>query len=90
MVKLLATGDALAMLMASGFGEHVTPGGEFAAGQVTLTIPVNPPLGVTVIADIPLPPAVTVTAAPLTVNEPVVAEVTTTVAFPAPDEDEFA
>jgi hypothetical protein len=70
MVRLFATGDALTMLMASGFGEHVTPGGEFAGGQVTLTIPVKPPLGVTVMADIPLLPAVTVAAAPLTVNEP--------------------
>ena len=33
--------------------------------------PVKPPLGVTVIGEVPLLPAATVTAAPLTVNEPV-------------------
>jgi len=85
-VKLLATGEALVTLIGKGFGEQVTPGGRFAAGQVTLTVPVKPPLGVTVIDDMPLLPAATVTAAPLTVNEPVL--FTVTVALPAPDEDE--
>src|SRR5205823_12655649 len=70
-VKFWATGDALVTLMAKGIGEQVTPGGRFAAGHVTLTAPVKPPLGVTVIGEVPLLPAATVTAAPLTVNEPV-------------------
>ena len=69
-VRLFATGEALVTLIANGFGEQVTPGGKLAAGQVTLTIPVKPPVGVTVIADIPLAPAITVTAAPLTVKDP--------------------
>jgi len=57
-------------LIGSGFGEQVTPAGNPAAGQVTFTLPRNPPVGVTVVVDIPLPPAVAVVAAPLTVNEP--------------------
>jgi hypothetical protein len=69
-IKLPVTAAVPVTLIASGFGEHVTPGGRFAAGQVTLTVPVKPPLGVTVMADIPLLPAETVTAAPLTVKEP--------------------
>jgi hypothetical protein len=83
----LATGEALVMLIASGFGVQVTPGGR--VGHVTFTVPVNPLAGVTVIVEVPLLPAVTVAAVPLTVNEPVVAEVTVTVAFPVPDEDEL-
>jgi hypothetical protein len=55
-------------LIASGFGVHVTPGG--SVGQVTFTFPVNPPVGVTVMVDVPLPPAVTVAALPAIVNEP--------------------
>ncbi len=70
-VRLFATGEALVTLIANGFGEQVTPGGKFAAGQVTLTVPVKPPLGVTVIEEVALLPAVTVAALPLTVNEPV-------------------
>jgi len=31
--------------------EHVTPAGNPADGQVTFTVPVNPPVGVTVIVD---------------------------------------
>lgn len=77
-VRLFATGDALVTLIASGFGEQVTPGGKFAVGHVTLTVPVKPLLGVTVIEDIPLLPAATVTAAPLTVNEPELETVTFT------------
>ena len=46
-------------MIASGFGEQVTPGGNPAAGQVTFTVPVNPPVGVTVIVDVPLLPAAT-------------------------------
>jgi hypothetical protein len=42
---------ALVTLIASGFGEHVTPAGNPAAGQVTFTVPVNPPVGVTVMVD---------------------------------------
>src|SRR6266851_3405727 len=57
-------------LIGSGVGEQVTPAGNPAAGQVTFTLPRNPPVGITVIVDIPLPPAAAVVAAPLTVNEP--------------------
>jgi hypothetical protein len=86
MVKLLATGLAFVMLIASGLGVQVTPG---MLPQVTLTVPAKPPAGVTVMFDIPLIPAVTVTAAPATVKLPVEADVTVTVVFPAPDEAEF-
>jgi|SRR6266850_282677 len=59
-------------LIGSGFGEHVTPAGNPAAGQVTLTMPVKPPVGVTVMVDEPLgPPAVAVTALPPIVKLPV-------------------
>jgi len=44
---------------------QVTPGGN--VGQVIATVPVNPPLGVTVIVDDPIPPAVTGVAEPVTV-----------------------
>src|SRR6266576_408813 len=65
-------------LIGSGFGEQVTPAGNPAAGQVTFTLPRKPPVGVTVIVDIPLPPAVAVVAAPLTVNEPLLVTVKAT------------
>src|SRR5467141_1934614 len=57
-------------LIASGFGEHVTPAGNPAAGQVTFTVLVNPPVGVTVMVDGPLAPAVAVTALPPIVKLP--------------------
>ena len=57
-------------MIASGFGEQVTPGGNAAAGQVTFTVPVNPPVGVTVIVDVPPDPAEAITALPPMVKEP--------------------
>jgi hypothetical protein len=78
MVKLLAAGDAPATLIISGFGEQVTPGGKFAAGQVILTVPVKPPLGVTVIVEVVLLPAATVAALPPMVKEPELETVTFT------------
>jgi hypothetical protein len=54
-----------------GFGVQVTPGGSPVVGQVTFTLPVNPPVGVKVIVDVLLAPAVTVAALPPMVNEPV-------------------
>jgi len=65
------TAAAPVTLMGSGFGVHVTPGGSPAAGHVTFTLPVKPPVGVTVMVDGPLAPAVAVTAVPAMVNEPV-------------------
>ena len=49
------------VMIAKGFGVHVTPGGSPDAAQVILTLvePVAPVPGVTVILDVPLPPAVT-------------------------------
>lgn len=70
-VKLPVTAAVPVTLIASGLGEQVTPGGKFAAGQVTLTVPVKPPVGVTVIVDMLLLPAVTVVSAPPMVNDPV-------------------
>ena len=43
-----ATGVADTMLMFSGDGVQLTPGGSVAAVGVTATVPVNPPAGVTV------------------------------------------
>jgi hypothetical protein len=62
-------------LIARGLGVQVTPAGKLAAGQVTFTVPMNPPLGVTVMVDGPLAPAVAVAALPLMVNEPVLVTV---------------
>ena len=53
-----------------GFGVQVTPGGSPPAGQVTFTLPLNPPVGVRVMLDVPLAPAVTVAVLPPMVNEP--------------------
>jgi len=69
-VKEPVTAAVPVTFMASGFGEQVTPGGNPAAGQVTLTLLVNPPVGVKVIVDVPLAPAVAVAAVPLMVKEP--------------------
>ena len=81
-VTVPVAADAVVTLIEGAFG-HETPGGKPAEGQVIATMPVKPPLGVTVTVDVPLPPAIAVAAPALTVNEPVVAEVTTTVVFPA-------
>jgi len=40
---------------------HVTPGGKVADGQLTVTCPVKPPVGVTVTVVFAEPPAVTLT-----------------------------
>jgi len=53
-----------------GFGEQVTPGGSPAMGQVTFTLPLNPPVGVKVMVEVLLAPAVTVALPPPMVNEP--------------------
>jgi len=79
------TAAALVTLIASGFGVQVTPGGSPAAGQVTFTLPVKPPVGVTVIVDVPLAPAVAVAALPPTVNEPVVVTLTVKLAEVDPE-----
>jgi hypothetical protein len=68
--------------MVSGFGVQVTPGGNPVEEQVTITFPVKPPLGVTVMVEAALLPAVTVTGAPETVNEPVVPVLTLMVSVP--------
>ena len=47
-------------------------GGKFPAGQVTLTMPVKPPVGVTAIVEAKLLPAVTAASLPAMVKEPVV------------------
>ena len=69
-VKVPVTAAVPVTLIASGFGEQVTPGGNPAAGQVTLTLLMNPPVGVRVIVDGPLAPALAVTALPPMVKEP--------------------
>jgi hypothetical protein len=47
-MSALLTGEADVTLIFSGDGVHVTPGGKLAAVGVTATVPVNPPVGVTV------------------------------------------
>ena len=77
-VKLPVTAAVPVTLITNGLGEQVTPGGKFAAGHVTLTMPVKPPVGVTVIVEVALLPAVTVAALPLMVKEPELETVTLT------------
>jgi len=74
-VKLPVTAVVPVTLIAKGFGEQVTPAGKPVAGQVTFTLLMNPPVGVTVIVEVPLLPAVAVTALPPTVNDPVLVTV---------------
>ena len=69
-VRVPVTAAVPVTLIASGFGEQVTPGGNPAAGQVTLTLLMNPPVGVRVMVEVPLAPAVAVTALPPMVKEP--------------------
>jgi len=64
---------------------QVTPGK--AVPHVIATLPVNPPVGVSVIVDVPLPPAVTVAAVPAKLKLPVPVDcVTVSATFPVPDE----
>ncbi len=57
-VRFADTGLALTTLMGAG-AVQVTPGGRLVPdGQTTVTVPVKPPLGVTVTADITLAPDV--------------------------------
>jgi hypothetical protein len=58
------------MVMVRGFGVQLTPGGSPVPPQVTCTLPVKPPLGVTVMVDTPVLPAVTVTGVAVMLNEP--------------------
>jgi hypothetical protein len=51
-------------------GVQVTPGGNPVPEHITWTLPVKPPLGVTVMVDEPLLPAVTVAGVPVTVKLP--------------------
>ena len=75
-VRIPVTAAVLVTLIASGFGVQVTPGGSAVPAQVTLTLPMNPPLGVTVMVEAELVPAVTTTGVEVTVNVPVVLVVT--------------
>jgi len=75
-VKLPVTAAVPVTLIPNGFGVQLTPGGKFAAAHVTLTIPVKPPVGVTVIVEVALLPVVTVAALPPMVKEPELETVT--------------
>lgn len=66
-VKVPVAADVVVTLIEGGFGQ-VTPGGKPAEGQVMATMPVKPPLGVTLTVDVPLPPAVAVAAVGVGVN----------------------
>lgn len=63
-------GTAPVMVMVRGFGVQLTPGGSPVPAQVTCTLPVKPPLGVMVMVDTPVLPAVTVTGVAAMLNEP--------------------
>jgi len=69
-VNPAVTGAVPLMAMVKGFGEQLTPGGKPVPAQETCTLPVKPPVGVTVTVDTPLLPAVTVTAEAVMLNEP--------------------
>jgi hypothetical protein len=69
-VNAAVTGAVPLMAMVKGFGEQLTPGGKPVAAQETCTLPVKPPVGVTVTVDAPLLPAVTVTGEAEMLNEP--------------------
>jgi hypothetical protein len=72
--------------MVSGFGVQVMPGGNPVPAQVTCTLPVKPPLGVTVMVDTLLLPAVTVTGVAVMLNEPEETTLTET-AVDGPDDE---
>lgn len=67
-VNVPVAGVAPVTLMVKGV--QVTPGGNPVPEHITCTFPVKPPLGVTVIVDVPLLPAVTVAGVPVTVKLP--------------------
>lgn len=69
-VNGLLTGAGPETATVSGFGVQVTPGGNPVPAQLICTLPVKPPLGVTVMVVTPLPPAVTVTGVAVMLNEP--------------------
>jgi hypothetical protein len=59
-VNAVVTGAVPLTAMVSGFGLQLTPGGKPVPAQETCTLPVKPPVGVTVTVDTPLLPAVIV------------------------------
>ena len=69
-VNAAVTGAVPATVIVSGFGVQLTPGGNPVPAQVSCTLPVKPPVGVTVTVDTPLLPAVTVTGVAVMLNEP--------------------
>ena len=83
-VNAPVTGAAPLTAIVSGLGVQVTPGGNPVPAQETWTLPVKPPVGVTVMVDMPLLPAVTVTGVAVMLKEP--EEVTLTeIAADGPD-----
>lgn len=69
-VNPAVTGAVPLTAMVSGFGLQLTPGGKPVPAQETCTLPVKPPVGVTVTLDTPLLPAVTVIGEAVMLNEP--------------------
>lgn len=69
-VNPAVTGAVPLMAMVRGFGEQLTPGGKAVPAQETCTLPVKPPVGVTVTVDTPLLPAVTTTGEAVMLNDP--------------------
>lgn len=69
-VNPAVTGAVPLTAIVSGFGLQLTPGGKPVPAQETCTLPVKPPVGVTVTLDTPLLPAVTVIGEAVMLNEP--------------------
>lgn len=68
-VRVPVAGLVLVTLTAAEAGVQVTPGGKEVGSQLTLTVPVKPPFGVTVTVEAPLLPAATVAALPETLKD---------------------
>jgi hypothetical protein len=69
-VNAPVTGAVPLTAMVNGFGAQLMPGANPVPEQVTCTLPVKPPVGVTVMVDTPLLPAVTVTGVAVMLYEP--------------------
>ena len=69
-VNAPVTGAVPVTAMVRGFGVQVTPGGNPVPAHVTWTLPIKPPLGVTVMDETPLLPAVTARGVAVMLKEP--------------------
>ena len=68
-VRVPVAALVLVTLIGRDAGAQVTPGGKLLGSQLTLTVPVKPPFGVTVTVELALLPAATAVALPDTEND---------------------